>query len=307
MRIGLIDLGSNTIRLVAYDITENGFVNLFNEKEMLELLSYIEHGALSEEGFLKMAGYLENFYKTARLLNCDEVHCFATASLRAIDDLDSVLEQLEEKAGLKVEVITGRQEAYYDYLGLTAGQNLETGIGCDLGGGSCQLFTFADGQLSDSVSLGIGCLKMYQKFVKGVLPKENEAHRIYKYAKGLLNEYGFLTANTCPELYVMGGSGRGLAKIHASMYGQKPDVEGYRMKSEDVSLILETIDSMGIEGTRMLSRLVPDRLHTIVPAMHVIRAIARATGIQTLVISKRGVREGYLAVKILKSYPELAK
>ena len=48
-------------------------------------------------------------------------------------------------------------------------------------------------------------------------------------------------------------------------------------------------------------------LHTIVPAMHVIRAIARATGIQTLVISKRGVREGYLAVKILKSYPELAK
>ena len=300
MRCGIIDLGSNTIRLVVYEIEGGQFSQLINEKEFLGIINYIENDNLTTEGLDKIVSILGDMRRLCALLKCEEFYCFATASLRHIENLDVVLTGIREQAGVDVAVISGREEAYYDYLGLMACKELKNAVGCDVGGGSGQVFTVQDGGFQDSISLPIGCLRMYNAFVKGLLPRDSEMQALYDHVRKMLKEYKFIKQSDSDTLYVMGGTARAMAKLHRSMTGVKQEISGYRMDTDDITTMIHTVKSMNMEGVKLLNKVLPERSHTIVPGMLVLGAIAKTARTKRIEVVKNGVREGFVVNIIMK-------
>lgn len=298
MRYGMIDLGSNTIRFVAYDISKKQYVQLVNEKEFIGIINFIEKGVLIQEGIDRLTDVLGRMAKLSELLRCKELHCFATASLRNIDNSGEVLAVIAEKTGITVELMSGEQEAECDFLGLTYPKKLEKGIGCDVGGGSAQIFTFQDKQLQFSTSLPIGCLRMYDRFVSGVLMTQEEQNILEAFLSKQFAEVAFIK-NAAKKLdtkvlYAMGGTARAGAKLHKNMIGSPNSVEGYHFSVKELDIMNTTLRNMKMNGVHFLNRILPERTHTIMPGLVVLKSIAQCCGAKEIIISKNGVRDGYL-------------
>lgn len=298
MRCSLIDLGSNTVRLVVYEVKSSGFTEIFNESMFLGLISHTANGHLDDEGFESILEALGKFSQITSLLGCKKNYCIATASLRGIDNFKEVTETVKEKTGIQIDLISGEQEAYYDYCGLLQSKpELTVGTGCDIGGGSGQIFNFEASKLSQSISLPIGCLRMYNEFVKGVLPDKTERESLYKYVKKLIAQNDI---KQCEGgiLYAMGGTARAMAKLHRGMVGA-PAASVYQMDVKDITTMCDTVCNMGMSGIKLLNKIIPARSHTIIPGMLVIKAVAKSVGAKQIVVVKSGVREGFIAAEIM--------
>lgn len=298
MRYGMIDLGSNTVRFVAYEIHKKQYLQLVNEKEFLGIISFIEKGMLIQEGVDRLLEVLEKMAKLSELLRCKQLHCFATASLRNIGNAGEVLASIREKTRIEVELMSGEQEAECDFLGLTYPKKIEKGVGCDIGGGSAQIFSFKEGQLQNSTSLPIGCLKMYNRFVSGVLMTQEEQQAMELALEQYFVQVPFLK-NVAKKLdtkllYAMGGTARACAKLHRNMIGSQEPIEGYRLSVKELDIMNSTLRNMKMNGVHFLNRVLPERTHTIMPGLIVLKAIAQYCAAKEIVVSKRGVRDGYL-------------
>ena len=117
MKCGVIDIGSNSMRLTVYDAERNTFRILFKEKIMTALASYVEYGALSEEGIESACSGLMEFRERLEVLEIRDIYVFATASLRNITNTEDALNQIYAKTGFAVEVISGYEEALYGFSG----------------------------------------------------------------------------------------------------------------------------------------------------------------------------------------------
>ena len=174
MKIALIDIGSNTIRLVVYDGTEE----IENTADYAGLVAEVSNGKISPSGIMKLSSSLIKMKKRAEELGCDEIYAFATASLRGVEDKEGLVSYIEEVTGLRMEIISGEAEAMYDYYGIRSIYNEKHGIAFDLGGGSCQMILFKYGKIREFLSMPIGSLKIYSDYVYGLLPDAEEKSRI---------------------------------------------------------------------------------------------------------------------------------
>ncbi|MBS6750847.1 MAG: exopolyphosphatase, partial [Firmicutes bacterium] len=138
----VIDIGSNTIRLVIYTL-ENGQLNqALSSKATAGLAGFVEDGAMSEEGIERLLGVLHRFHGVLSLLPDCQVYPFATASLRGLKNTADIVARVERETGFKVDVITGREEAILDYRGAVGRMQERSGVLVDIGGGSTELVFF---------------------------------------------------------------------------------------------------------------------------------------------------------------------
>ena len=306
MKIGIIDMGSNTFRLVIFEIVNGQYKDIDGLRYYSGIINYVQDGCLSLQGMDTIVSVLEEMKKKLNEHRCDFYYCFATASLRSLKNIQSVLLEIQRRTGFCIEYLTGQREAYYDFVGLTYTRNLEKGIGCDIGGGSGQIFTFKDEVLKDAVSLPIGSLAMYKQFIHGMLPTEKERAQIVKFVTEQLQAYPFIKTCGFTRLYIMGGSARALGKLHRGMLSRKERLEGYSIEVKDILTMCETLMDLKMEGIRFMNQFVPARAHTIIPGMLVMDTIARFAGVKEVVVIKSGVREGYL-IRILENQGLLNK
>ena len=138
----VIDIGSNTIRLVIYTLEDGQLRQALSSKATAGLAGFVEDGALSEEGIERMLGVLRRFRGVLSLLPDCKVYPFATASLRGLSNTQDILERVERETGFKIDVITGREEAILDYRGAVGRMQERSGVLVDIGGGSTELVFF---------------------------------------------------------------------------------------------------------------------------------------------------------------------
>ena len=301
MRYGLIDLGSNTIRLVVYDISDGTFTQVINEKSFAGIISYIEHRKLLGEGVEKIIKTLKELLRLCQMFKCEDVGCFATASLRNLKNIESVLAEVKKRAGIQIRVISSEEEAYYDYLGLTTYTQEKELLCCDIGGGSAQIAYVKDAKIQEYASLEIGSLKMYKAHVAGFLPTDTEIQEIQHHVLNELKEHAFIANTGLKKMYFIGGTTRATARLDRYLR-QTPDVDinGYSIKRTDIMKIVEKIRHSGYEGTRILNTVVAERAHTIIPGIIVIDQIVQYAGVDKFITIRNGVREGYLIANALK-------
>ena len=180
MKYALIDMGSNSIRLTVYDLKKDSFQILFKEKIMAGLAGYVEHGRLTQDGIDCACQNLSEFQQTVDVLEIPHLDVFATASLRNISNTLQAVEQIYQKTGLKVEVLTGEMEAAYGFFGAADDVSAENGLFIDIGGASTELAVFNRLQLQETISVPVGSLRLYRDCVKKIVPGKDSRQRIDK-------------------------------------------------------------------------------------------------------------------------------
>ena len=180
MTYGVIDVGSNTIRLVIYEVKDNRIESLFSNKNTAGLIGYVNDGELSRKGIRKACDVLNSLQKVAAHAQVEELFVFATASLRNIANTKEAVEEIERETGLKVDVISGHEEAVLDFEGAAHAQKLKDGVMVDIGGGSTEIVAFEKGKIKDAVSLEFGSLAMYKTYVSRLFPRSSEDKAIRK-------------------------------------------------------------------------------------------------------------------------------
>ncbi len=287
MRIGIIDFGTNTLRLDIFEAERNFYTSIYDNAIFSHIIENTSCSALSQEGIEHVIQAIEEHQRVCRHYRCDRVECFATASLRYINNANDVLDQVEFRTGIKIKIISGNEEAVYDYRALKSVYDTDNGIGCDLGGGSMQLFIFdKDGPIK-SVSLPLGSSRIAKQFVSGPIPIEAEIECIKSEVKKQLYEAGFMPVGY--SLSSMGGTAKAFKKLCRMVL----NMDG-AISLKAVLATLEVISAHPEEAIDLFEDIEPKRSHTIAPGIAVLASIMEYMGCTEMNVFSVGVREGFL-------------
>lgn len=301
MKQAIIDIGSNSIRLTLYQIKDDSFKILFREKIMAGLASYVEDGKLSEEGIECACKSLLTFKATLETLAIDNITVFATASLRNISNTKEALTIINAATNYKVEVITGEEEALLGYKGAMKELSLDSGSFLDVGGASSEIVIFEDHIPIDFLSYPIGSLSLYRRCVKGIIPKDKSLKRLSNEIKNTIN---IETLKPQQLLVCVGGTSRALLKFTKSYFHLNDDCN--YIKLDQLDKLCEFLCNNDRDSINLILKLAPERIHTIIPGILVIKYVAHALKTEKLLISNYGVREGYLCQKVITT-PKIEK
>lgn len=298
MKQAIIDIGSNSIRLTLYETQGQNFNILFREKIMAGLAGYVEDRKLSAEGIECACAGLLTFRGILQTLEIEHIRVFATASLRNISNTEQALSVIRAATGYSVEVISGEEEALLGYAGAMRELHLSGGAFLDIGGASTEIVTFEDGKPVDFASFPIGSLSLYRRCVKRILPGEGSLKRLRQEITHTIDvSEGVLAPR--PLLVSVGGTARAMLKLALHIYKISDDC--HSMTAEQLDGLCAFLCSGKKEVSMLILRLEAERIHTLVPGALILQHVFHLFHAQQLVISKYGVREGYLCQKILQN------
>ena len=292
MNYAILDIGSNTIKMTIF--SQDGAI-LHKHSTAAGLISYVKDGVMSQAGIDLLASVILRYDGIAKQKDAATLYPFATASLRAATNCPDVIEQIKQKTGYTIDLVSGEEEAALSYYGATKSLDTQNEpiILLDMGGGSCEIVC-PDQDIA--VSLPVGALAMYVAFVKNILPTKEELARVYKHTKELTEET--VTSNVNGKVCAVGGSLRAFCRYHAHVY-QKSFSEdtSYVITRNEIVSLLTNITEMENETKLTLIRLLPERTHTFATALSSLLAILDTLQKDSITVVSGGAREGYF-VKI---------
>lgn len=299
MRIGIVDIGSNTVRLVIYSINENKeYTKILDYKKMLQLLNFIKNKSLNSGGRRALYSTMKEYKDLSEVMSVDKFFCFATASIRYLKNKDQILSEIEKLTGIKVEILSGEQEATMGFYATSKVIELEDdGISIDVGGGSSEVVYYKDKKISKVYSLPIGSLSLYLKHVKNIYPTEEEIVNIKMDILDNLKVIKWIYGVSVKQLVGIGGSARAATRVVSELYDIPKLKEG---ESVEIKHILQLVDEgkLKTKDLEKITRTVVDRSTTIIPGSLIFSEIAKVVGADYLTLSRTGIREGYLLKKI---------
>ena len=283
----VIDVGSNSVRLVVYRLEGRAIWTVFNEKALAGLGRNLpQTGRLSPQGVETAIAALRRFRAVLEGFDPQGVFAAATAAVREASDGQAFLQRVKSELGFDVRLLSGAEEARYAALGVIAGMPDAQGVVGDLGGSSLELVRVADRRPGDGVTLALG------PFALGAPQPLNPA-RTRKAIDAQLKRLA--PRFTTGTFHAVGGGWRNLALLHMGMSGYPLHVthqyEMTRAEALDVARFAAHQSRHSLERSEGLSR---KRFATLPSAALVMEALIDHLEIQRLVISAFGVREGIL-------------
>ena len=298
MTYGIIDIGSNTIRLNIYKIKGESFELLLSKKEAAGLVQYVKKEKMSDEGIHRLAECLNRFKEMMDLLHLDGYAAFATASLRNINNSKEVIEAIWSLCQIRIDLLSGAQEGRISFHGAIHGLHYDRGIYVDTGGGSSEIILYDQKQIGFVTSLPVGSLNLFNKYVSNIIPSKSEIKtiqdRLLKELKACDQKKSILR---CDDLAVTGGSMRAIRSLLVEMKWIKDDV--YELDACMLKNLIKTLQNDIGQTIHLFLKVKPDRVHTMFTGLLIIDTIARYTKAKRIQVSTNGVREGYLMEKIL--------
>jgi len=309
-KYAIVDIGANSVRMIIYDIdTETGrFYPIDSARNLLGLAAYKEGGALSADGAGKLSAIIRDYLARANSVPCDKFSAFATASLRGLSNADELMESIKKRFGVEIEIISGEDEAAYDFEAIRYRFGAEAfphGTVIDMGGGSTELIRFS-GECAESLtSMPLGCVMLGKKFMpeikKSPFPSGAEISDIQNYTQEVLAGNGAFRGNG-ENVYLIGGTGRALARLHTAYTGEDiKNLDGYTFDGSDISKIRAFAEADIAAGAPFIKKVLSDRVSTIMPGIIAYEQIFEFLGTKRATVCTSGVREGYL-LRFIRRY-----
>ncbi len=287
-RTAIIDIGSNSIRLVVYQGPARIPAILFNEKVLAGLgRGLAATGAIDDAGLAAGRRALARFAAVAREMGVTSLRTVATAAVRDASNGQSLIDAAAS-FGLEVDLLSGEQEAIASGLGVLSGIPDADGIVADLGGGSLELVQVRGGAVGERVSFPLGVLRV------AALP-DRRGKGLERHVAGLIERAGWLDAGKDLPLYLVGGSWRALARLdmHLSDY-PLPIIHGYAMPPATVARLGRTVARSDKAKLKEVPGLSSGRVATLGDATALLEVLLRLLGSRTAIASAFGLREGLL-------------
>ncbi|QPC87358.1 exopolyphosphatase [Mesorhizobium sp. NBSH29] len=287
--VSVIDIGSNSIRLVVYEGIARSPTVLFNEKMLAGLgRGIVSTGKLDPDAVKRAVSEFRRFRALSEQAGADELHVLATAAAREAENGADFIDQAEQILGTEIKVLSGREEAYYSALGVISGFHLADGIAGDLGGGSLELVDVKGDDIGDGITLPLGGLRLHD-MAKG---SPAEAARI---ARRELARAELLKAGQGRVFYCVGGTWRNLARLHMSATGYPLSVmHHYELGIESSAPFLRQVAKGDLEKIAGIDRVSKNRRALLPYGAAVLLEIIAVMKPSKIVVSALGVREGFL-------------
>ena len=287
-RVGVVDVGSNSVRLVVFDGAARSPAYFYNEKIMCALGAGLsETGTLNPEGRVRALSAIRRFQEVARQICRGELTAVATAAVREASDGADFCAEVERDTGLKIHVIDGAEEARLSAQGVLLGWPESYGLVCDIGGSSMELAEINDGQVGRRVTSPLGPLKL--RDIKG----GKKGRRAY--INAVLDELKDEMGSQRNRLFLVGGSWRAIARIDMERRGYPLHVlHEYRMSAKAISATAKYIKENDLEELRQRCGVSSSRMALVPFAIDVLKGVVRRFKPHDIAVSSYGIREGML-------------
>ncbi|MBY8821333.1 Ppx/GppA family phosphatase [Sphingomonas colocasiae] len=287
-RRAIIDIGSNSIRLVVFDGPERLPDIYFNEKVMAGLGRNLSRdGVIDSASIEVMLRALRRFRRLADEMDVARLRTVATAAIREAANSADILGRIGE-LGLDVELLSGEQEAEAAGLGVLSAIPDADGIVGDLGGGSLELIRVRDGATHESISLPLGVLRLAAIRAKGKSALRTTLGKMVRKQRWLDQAEGL-------PFYLVGGSWRALARLDMYLTGYPlPIIHHYRMPPDRATHLVRSLAKVDRKKLQDLATLSTSRIPTLGDAATLLSAVVAHLGPSELIVSASGLREGLM-------------
>jgi exopolyphosphatase/guanosine-5'-triphosphate,3'-diphosphate pyrophosphatase len=292
--VAVIDIGSNSVRLVVYASMTRSLVTVFNEKALCGLGREVQStGLLAADAVNKALTSLRRFRALCRIQKVGRVYAIATAACRDASNGPDFIAKAERICGVKIEILSGPREAKLSALGVISGTHNPDGIVGDLGGGSLELIDVRGNRVRSGVTLPLGSLALQDLSHKSL----KRAERI---ARNELSGLALLKAGSGRNFYAVGGTWRALARIHILQSGYPLKVmHGYSLPAAEALDFARRLRRLAAINMLANIEVVADaRRPLLTYAALVLEHVIRIARPKTIVFSTFGVREGLLYDKL---------
>ena len=291
--VAVVDIGSNSVRLVVYDGLRRSPSPIFNEKVLCGLGKGVAiTGRLNEAAISRALASLRRFRTLAKQIGVKQVYALATAAAREAENGEEFIDEAEKALGAGIRVLTGKEEARFAALGVLSGTPEADGLAGDLGGGSLELIDIKEGRLHDGVTLPIGPLRLIDlsggdmERAQGIVDEYLSTAQILKMLKGR-------------TFYAVGGAWRNLARVHMAQADYPLHVLHHyqmsRAQAMSISELLARLTSSSLKDVKDMSKA---RIDTLPYGAMILDRLMHFGQARDVVVSVYGVREGLLYSKL---------
>ncbi len=288
--VAVIDIGSNSVRLVVYEALERSLITIFNEKALCGLGREVQStGLLAPDAVERALMALRRFRALCRIQQVGKVYAIATAACRDASNGPDFIAQAERLCGVKIEILSGPREAKLSALGVVSGIHKPDGIVGDLGGGSLELIDVRGNAVRSGVTLPLGSLAL-----------QDSSHKSLKRAERIVQsdllDVAQLKAGRGRTFYAVGGTWRALARIHIIQSGYPLGVmHGYSVPAAEALEFARRLRRLA--ATDLLANIeviAEARRPLLTYGALVLEYVIRVARPKAIMFSTFGVREGLL-------------
>ena len=297
-KIGIIDLGSNSARLVIVNLFADNYFMVVDElKESVRLGQDMER-----DGFLKPQRVAETI-KTLKMFRklCDasgvtRIIAVATAAVRRAKNQRSFLDEIQANCGIKIRVLTAEEEAVYVYRGVINTMDVPKGIILEIGGGSTKIVYYNRRNIINHATLPFAALTLTGLFSEDGLKPEEQALKIEEFFTEQLKQIEWIN-EVDPEVQMIGvgGSFRNLFKISKMVHKYPLDtVHNYTMLAEDFMPVYDMIKVLDLDKKKKIKGLSSERADILPAALALIKSFITFFNFDRFIMSGAGLREGIM-------------
>jgi exopolyphosphatase/guanosine-5'-triphosphate,3'-diphosphate pyrophosphatase len=306
VRAAVIDMGSNSFRLVVYGYEPGRYWQHVDEiREAVRVGQGMgDDSRLKKEPMERAVRTAKVFGSFCRAAGIDEVDAVATSAIRSATNGAELLKRIKDESGLDPRVLDEQEEARYGYLAIANSTTIEDGFGIDIGGGSVQAMRLVDRRLTESASWQIGAVRVSEAF----LPDDDKAtakqlKALRRHVKDELESAEWFSGHK-PRAVGIGGTIRNLASAAERRAGlPDTDAQGYLLTRDDLEELIEELAGMPPRKRAGVPGIKPDRGDVILGGAAVLATLMDTAGIEALEATDAGLREGIFFERFLEGDP----
>ncbi|MBM7647308.1 exopolyphosphatase/guanosine-5'-triphosphate,3'-diphosphate pyrophosphatase [Bacillus ectoiniformans] len=294
-KIAIIDIGSNTVRLVIYHMRYGSFEECENIKAPIRLRTYLNSdNELSETGIELLISVLNSFKEVIDYHQVEHTDCTATAAVRQAANKEELIGKAKEQTGFHIRVLSGEEEAYFGLSAVTKTLPIENGLIVDMGGGSTEITCFKNRELQHTFSFPFGVVSLKEQFIKGNRMTECERDQLVSYVLNEFSQFPWLDSGA-DKVVAIGGSARNLAKV-SQLKKAYPNIgiHGYEIDADEFTELHKELSVQTYEELEKVDGLSKERADLILPALEVFYQLLKYSRSSALAVSSRGLRDGLI-------------
>lgn len=295
--VGIMDIGSNSIRLVIYENGGGmGYKVLKECRESARLSAIVTpEGEMPLESLRFIVPVLRQFAEVSRAYEVSEIRAVATAAIRNATNGEDVIQYLNEQTGLDIELLPGEMEGHYGFIGVVNRIDIRDGYIIDIGGGSTEITLFRDRTRISSVSFPFGAVNMNVRFGKQEDGRwdEKAVTELEQLVLKAAEKHDWISRNPGLPLVGLGGTIRAVGKMHQRKRKYSMEqIHQYTLQSEDADYYYQQLPSMTNEERKRVAGLSKNRTDIIIPGMIILRTLFGYMQCDHYLISGTGLRDG---------------
>ncbi|RDY23587.1 Ppx/GppA family phosphatase [Romboutsia maritimum] len=304
MKIGTIDIGTNSMRLLIADYEEG---KIYNRQKFVNTTrigqGVDKEGFISDEAIQRNIDALKEFSDICNDKGCEKVYCMGTSALRDSKNGNVFVDLAKENTGIDVEIISGQEESNLGFQGVLQGVlQKEEILVIDIGGGSTEFIIGDENGIKFSKSENVGALRMTEKFLKHEIIQNDEFNDMSIFInKEISNTLNYIEQKNIKKLVGIGGTITSLSAINQELEVYSIEkIHNSEITLEDIEKILQNLKKMTLTDKKALKGLQPKRADIITAGVKILHIIMKKLELESIVVSEYDNLEGLICHKLKK-------